>query len=147
LIRGICCLRPGVPGVSERIRVTSIVDRFLEHSRVVAFGAGDRTEVFISSADWMPRNFVRRIEALIPIEEPALARRLLDEVLGLGLRDNVKRRSLGADGVYTRVPAEEPLVRSQAMQLDCARGVGAAPSEPEPPRLRHSGAIPIQAAG
>ena len=92
LVRGICCLRPGVPGVCERIRVISVVDRFLEHSRVFAFGTGGKREVYLSSADWMPRNFVRRIEVMFPIEDPALRERLLDEVLGTALRDNVKAR-------------------------------------------------------
>ncbi len=124
LVRGICCLRPGVPGVSEKIRVISIVDRFLEHSRVFAFGAGDKTEVYVSSADWMPRNFLRRVEVMFPIEAPALKARLLDEVLGAGVRDNVKARELSADGSYHRVPpapqGQTPL-RSQTALLDAAR--------------------------
>ncbi len=123
IVRGICCLRPGVPGVSERIRVISIVDRFLEHSRVFAFGAFDRTEVFMSSADWMPRNFLRRIEVLIPIEDPAIKQRMLDEVLGIGLRDNVKARRLSPEGAYERISGvpDAPAVRSQAVLMEAAR--------------------------
>jgi polyphosphate kinase len=127
LVRGICCLRPGVPGVSERIRVTSVVDRFLEHSRVFAFGDGDRTEVFIASADWMPRNFLRRIEVMCPVDDPALKRRLLDEVLGTYLRDNVKARRLASDGTYTHVvpPERGPRVRSQVALLEAAKAAEA----------------------
>ena len=107
-MRGICCLRAGVKGLSERIRVISVVDRFLEHSRVFAFGPPEACEVYISSADWMPRNFVRRIEVMCPIEDPALKQRLLDEVLGTALRDNVKARALQPDGSYERVDAAGP---------------------------------------
>jgi polyphosphate kinase len=139
LVRGICCLRPGVPGVSERIRVRSVVDRFLEHSRVMAFGVGERTEVFISSADWMPRNFQRRIEVLIPIEDGALKQRLLDEVLGLGLRDSVKARELRPDGTYVPVPATDPPVRSQTALLELARKGGEPVAEP---RRRTSASMP-----
>ncbi|HWE29639.1 MAG TPA: polyphosphate kinase 1, partial [Polyangia bacterium] len=102
LVRGICCLRAGVKGLSERIRVISVVDRFLEHSRVFAFGPTEACEVYIASADWMPRNFVRRIEVMCPIEDPALKTRLLNEALGTALRDNVKARMLQADGTYAR---------------------------------------------
>jgi polyphosphate kinase len=121
LVRGICCLRPGLRGVSERIRVTSIVGRFLEHSRVFAFGAGDRAEVYLSSADWMPRNFIRRIEVLFPVEAPELRARLLNEVLGTALQDNVKAHRLSSDGSYVRVPTTEPPVRSQVVLLEAAR--------------------------
>jgi polyphosphate kinase len=121
LVRGICCLRPGVPGISERIRVTSIVGRFLEHSRVFAFGAGDRAEVYLSSADWMPRNFIRRIEVMFPVEAPELRARLLNEVLGVAMQDNVKAHRLGPDGSYVRVPTTEPPVRSQIVLLEAAR--------------------------
>jgi polyphosphate kinase len=126
IVRGICCLRPGVPGVSERIRVISVVDRFLEHSRVFAFGAFERTEVYMSSADWMPRNFLRRIECFIPIEDPAIKQRLLDEVLGIGLRDNVKARRLSSDGTYGQVEGSNgsngvPAVRSQSVLMEAAR--------------------------
>jgi polyphosphate kinase len=124
LVRGVCCLRPGVPGVSERIRVTSIVDRFLEHSRVFAFGEGAQAEVFLSSADWMPRNFHRRVEVMFPVEDPALRARVLDEVLGLALRDTVKAHRLERDGGYRRLAGALPL-RSQEALLDHARRAAA----------------------
>jgi polyphosphate kinase len=120
LVRGVCCLRPGVPGVSERIRVTSIVDRFLEHSRVFAFGDGPTTEVYLSSADWMPRNFIRRVEVMFPVEDPGLRARVLDEVLGLALRDTQKAHRLEQDGTYRRLAGALPL-RSQEALLDHAR--------------------------
>jgi polyphosphate kinase len=144
LVRGICCLRPGLPGVSERIRVTSIVDRFLEHSRAFAFGTGDKTEVYISSADWMPRNFIRRIEVMAPVDDPVIRARLLDEVLGSALRDNVKARRLKSDGTYEPVPPVEPAVRSQTLLLDTVRRV----AEPPPPGetvLRHVAAPQVTA--
>jgi polyphosphate kinase len=137
LVRGICCLRPGVPGVSDNIRVTSIVDRFLEHSRLFAFGAGDRADVFLSSADWMPRNFVRRIEVMCPIEDPAVRARLLDEVLGIALKDNMKARHLQADGSYARAVRGTPEVRAQTELLETARRVGIA-KLPTEPVIRHS---------
>jgi len=122
VVRGICCLRPGMPGVSERIQVRSIVDRFLEHSRVLVFGVGDRREVYLSSADWMPRNFHRRVEVMCPVRDPAARARLLDEVLGESLRDNVKARRLSVDGTYARIDAgDAPPHRSQAALLDSAR--------------------------
>ncbi len=121
LVRGICCLRPGVPGVSERIRVTSVVDRFLEHSRVFAFGAGSNPEVWMSSADWMPRNFLRRVEVMFPVEDPAIRQRLLDEVLGVALADNVKARRLQVDGSYVPVGRDGRQVRSQAVLMEMAK--------------------------
>ena len=104
IVRGMCALRPGVPGVSERIRVTSIVDRFLEHSRIFVFGAGPNAEIYLSSADWMTRNFARRIETMFPIEDPTLRARVLDEILPLYLTDNVKLRRLQSDGSWVRAP-------------------------------------------
>ncbi|MBM3214372.1 polyphosphate kinase 1 [Candidatus Poribacteria bacterium] len=101
IARGICCLRPGIPDVSERIRVRSIVGRFLEHSRIVYFHNNGDEEVYLSSADWMPRNFLRRVEVMFPIEDPGHRQRLIDEVLGLGLRDSRGARELHADGSYT----------------------------------------------
>ena len=103
--RGISCLRPGLPGVSENIRVRSIVDRFLEHSRIFVFGPDEDCKVYLSSADWMPRNFYRRVEAMFPIETPELKDRILHEILPAYLRDNVKARILRPDGVYERVTA------------------------------------------
>ena len=141
LVRGICCLRPGVPGVSERIRVTSIVGRFLEHSRVFAFGAGDRAEVYLSSADWMPRNFIRRIEAMFPVEAPELRARLLNEILAIQLQDNVKAHRLTADGSYVRVPTTDPPVRSQIVLLEAARR--AAQIRVVEPVIRHAAAPEI----
>ncbi len=123
IIRGICCLRPGVPGVSERIRVTSIVDRFLEHSRVVAVENGGAREVYLSSADWMPRNFDRRVEVLFPVEHPPMAQWIFNEVLGVQLADNVKARVMRPDGTYERrTPGEgEAPLRSQSRFMESAR--------------------------
>ena len=136
LVRGICCLRPGVPGVSDNIRVASVVDRFLEHSRIMLFHAGGKDEVYLSSADWMPRNFVRRVELLFPIEEPAIKARIRDEILALMLADNVKTRVLQADGSYRRIspgPGEEP-IRSQQKFIEAA--LGRAEKERGEPKLR-----------
>jgi polyphosphate kinase len=116
IVRGTCCLRPGMPGVSTNIRVLSIIDKYLEHSRITYFQNGDEPEVFLSSADWMPRNFRRRVEIMFPIEAPQLKRRLVDGILGVVLADNVKARELHPDGSYRHVPApgpNEPSIRSQ----------------------------------
>ena len=102
IIRGICCLRPGVPGLSENITVRSVVDRFLEHSRIYYFDNAHQPEVFVGSADWMPRNLFRRIEVIFPIEDGNLCDRVIREILGVALADNVKARFLGADGIYRR---------------------------------------------
>ncbi|MFN8861871.1 MAG: polyphosphate kinase 1 [Gemmatimonadaceae bacterium] len=101
VVRGICCLVPGLAGVSERIRVVSIIGRFLEHSRVAYFANGGNPEYYIGSADWMPRNFDRRVETMVPIEDPALHRGL-DAVLATCLADNRQAWELGADGTYRR---------------------------------------------
>jgi polyphosphate kinase len=143
LVRGICCLRPGVPGVSERIRVVSVVDRFLEHARAFAFGTGSQAEVYLSSADWMPRNFHRRVEVMAPVEDPALRQRILDEVLGMGLQDTSRARQLLPDGTYARVsrPRDAAAVRSQQALMELARrGQGAVP-----PVLRAGGEDPLPA--
>ena len=100
IVRGICCLRPGIPGVSENISVRSVVDRFLEHSRIYYFENALQPEIFIGSADWMPRNFVRRIEVLFPIEDGNLRERVMSELLAITLADNVKARQLQPDGSY-----------------------------------------------
>ncbi|HTY18479.1 MAG TPA: polyphosphate kinase 1 [Myxococcota bacterium] len=101
IVRGICCLRPGVPGLSERIRVRSIVDRFLEHTRVVRFENGGRPELWIGSADWMPRNLSGRVEVMCRIRSEAVAQRL-EEVLDVYRRDDVKARVLLSDGTHRR---------------------------------------------
>jgi polyphosphate kinase len=103
VVRGICCLRPGVPGISDNIRVLSIVDRFLEHARIFYFAAGGKEEVYLSSADWMPRNFQRRVEVMFPVEDEALRARVVAEILAITLADNVKARRLLPDGRYERL--------------------------------------------
>ncbi|MEO6599809.1 MAG: polyphosphate kinase 1, partial [Polyangiaceae bacterium] len=97
LVRGICCLRPEVPGVSERIRVHAVIDRYLEHARIFHFSNGGQDEVFCSSADWMPRNFRRRVEVLFPILDESLKKRVMDEVLGTMRSDNTKAWQLRPD--------------------------------------------------
>ena len=119
LVRGICCLRPGVPGLSENIRVTSIVGRFLEHSRIYCFSDGGECKIYLGSADLMPRNLDHRVEVLFPVSDPDLVRYLRDEVLELQLRDNVKSRRMQSDGSYARVDraGDEAAVDSQAQLL------------------------------
>ncbi len=120
IVRGICCLCPGIPGVSENIRVRSIVDRFLEHSRIFVFGPDDDAQVFLSSADWMPRNFYRRVEIMFPVESPAIKKRIMNEIIPFYLIDNVKSRELRPDGTYKRLkpgPDEQPH-RAQAELLE-----------------------------
>ena len=114
VVRGICCLRPKIPGLSENIRVISIVGRFLEHSRIYYFeNAGDPL-VYLSSADWMPRNFFRRIEVAFPIETPALRDQIINDVLPTVLHDRVKARELQPDGTYRRLKPEGPEPSRQA---------------------------------
>jgi polyphosphate kinase len=122
VVRGVCCLEPGVPGLSETIRVRSIVGRFLEHSRAFVFENGGQREVWLSSADWMPRNFFRRVELAFPVEDPEIARHIAVDVFGTLLADNVRARVLKADGTYERLtPAGGEARDSQAAFLEDAR--------------------------
>ena len=128
-VRGVCGLRPGIPGISETITVTSVVGRFLEHARLYYFRNGGQEELFLGSADLMPRNLDRRVELLFPIESPHLRKVLVEDLLHVALHDNVKSRQLLSNGQYTRlqlVPEHAPL-NSQEWCLENwkSRGTGA----------------------
>jgi polyphosphate kinase len=131
IARGICGLRPGVKGLSETIRVRSIVDRFLEHSRIYVFGPDDDAQVFLASADWMPRNFFRRVEVMFPILAPELKQRVLREIVPTYLADNTRARELDEHGVFHLLrPAEgQPAVRCQIEFLE-RRGAADTPGAP-----------------
>jgi polyphosphate kinase len=124
IVRGISCLKVGIPGVSDNIRLVSIIDRFLEHSRIYYFGASDR--VFVGSADLMTRNMDRRIEVWFPVEDPMLKGRLVKEILGISWADNVKARAMSADGSYIRrqPPENGEAIRSQSSFIKEARSGG-----------------------
>lgn len=125
IIRGMCALRPGVPGLSERIRVRSIVGRFLEHSRIFWFQNDGKDEVYCGSADWMPRNLYERCEAVFPIEDPQGLRRLRDEILASYLRDDAKARLLTPEGEYVRAPLSAKPFDAQAYLMCLADGTAA----------------------
>ena len=121
LVRGTCCLVPGLRGYSENIRVTSVIDRFLEHARIFRFENGGESEVYVSSGDWMPRNFIRRIELTFPIRDPELVQRIESQILPISISDNVKGWTLEPDGTYRRrTPGDAPL-RSQEAFIRIAR--------------------------
>jgi polyphosphate kinase len=123
LVRGICCLRPGISGVSDNIRVTSIVGRYLEHSRIYYFANGGDNEIYMGSADLMPRNLDRRVETIFPVDSPEIKTRILEEILAVQMRDNLKTRELQPDGSYKRLcpkDGEEPL-NCQVWAMDQVR--------------------------
>jgi polyphosphate kinase len=115
IVRGICCLRPGITGLSERISVRSLVGRYLEHSRMFRFGQREDAVYYIGSADLMQRNLDRRVEALVPVSGVALTRRL-DEILGVLMEDDTLAWTLGPDGTWTKVPTERGLDAQQRLQ-------------------------------
>jgi polyphosphate kinase len=123
ICRGVCALRPGIPGVSENVRVISVVDRYLEHSRIYYFGNGGEPQVYIGSADWMDRNLSRRVEVVFPIDPPELKKRVINDILQVSLADTAKARELQSDGSYRRLrprDGEKPL-RSQETFMEQAR--------------------------
>ncbi|HEX2981342.1 MAG TPA: hypothetical protein VHO48_13825 [Anaerolineaceae bacterium] len=123
LVRGICCLRPGIPGVSENIRVTSVVGRYLEHPRIYYFANDGQEEIYMGSADLMPRNLDRRVETIFPVEDAAIKSRILNEILTIEMANNVKARELQPDGTYRRLKPEDgqPPLNSQSWFMERAR--------------------------
>jgi polyphosphate kinase len=141
IVRGMCALRPGVRGVSDRIRVRSIVGRFLEHSRIFHFANGGQEEVYLSSADWMPRNLYERVEVMFPLKDALTRERVRHEMLEAYLADNLKSRILRKDGSYVRAwqaegkrksPAGRASFSAQDFLLGLAEGKPAFEAMPVP---------------
>jgi polyphosphate kinase len=124
IVRGVCCLRPGIPGVSENITVRSIVGRFLEHARIFYFENGGKPEVFLGSADWMSRNLFRRVEVVFPVLDPALLDRVVNEILAAQLADNTKAWLLRSDGSYVHAIRNEGEPKHDAQSEFVAQSLG-----------------------
>ncbi|HEX7861816.1 MAG TPA: polyphosphate kinase 1 [Verrucomicrobiae bacterium] len=136
IVRGICCLVPGVKGLSENITVRSIVDRFLEHSRIYYFENACQPQILVGSADWMPRNFVRRIETVFPIEDGNLRERITTEILAFALADNTKARFLQPDGTYKFPPQKRTGVAHRSQFQFVALASAASPKRPLSPKSK-----------
>ncbi|HEY3076804.1 MAG TPA: RNA degradosome polyphosphate kinase, partial [Burkholderiales bacterium] len=129
IVRGLCCLRPGVPGISDRIRVRSIIGRFLEHSRVFYFSNDGAEDVYLASADWMDRNFFRRVELCFPVLDPALKKRVIREGLMPYLEDNSQAWVMGPDGNYERLRPRRG-AKGRSAQDELLNTLAAASGEP-----------------
>ena len=135
IVRGICCLRPGVPGLSENITVRSIVGRFLEHSRVVYFENAGKPEVFIGSGDWMSRNFYNRVELVVPVEDEPLRTRIVNQILGAQLADNTRAWLLDSEGGYAQVPRAEGEAKRDSQAEFMALALGEVRATKRKPRI------------
>ena len=135
IVRGICCLRPGVPGLSENITVRSIVGRYLEHARVFCFENSGHREVYIGSGDWMSRNFFNRVEIVVPVEDEAIRTRIVDQILGIQLADNTKAWQLDAEGHYSPVQRADGEARRESQAEFMALALGEVRPSRRKPRV------------
>ena len=135
IVRGICCLRPGVPGLSENITVRSIVGRFLEHSRIFYFENAGKPEVYMGSGDWMSRNFYNRVELVVPVEDETLRGRIVNQILGGQLADNTRAWLLDSEGGYTQAPRAESEAKRDSQAEFMALALGEVKPSRKKPRI------------